>query len=267
MRIFDIGIKTREQINGDKDSASDRIRAKLIADKMDNIEIWRSDTHYSSVIFHLYDFNTLKGIRNKDGLAVYDICDHWDTNKHVVPFAKEVDIVTTCSEPLKEALIEVGVETPIHVITDGHDIQNRRRKFHNDVIKKVVWFGYVDNQHVLDDYYDFLKENNLKLRVIAERDLKKADEFFKWDVNTYYDLINECDLALLPKNGPYKTNNKDVTAWLCGLPVAKTKEDLLLLKDKWERIVHLGGVFYKDYDIVNRAWEYNNICAEYWATK
>lgn len=270
IRSFNIGIKTREQILGEKDSASDRIRAVMVADQFESTEIYREDTNYASIIFHHVDFEGLKRHKklSKEAFAVLDICDYvWHEHKETFRFAKEVDAVIVATQALKDKLIEDGLGTPITVIGDGHDIFNRRKKWHKNVAKNVVWFGYIGNQHVLDEFYDFLKERNLNLRIIADENIGKGDEFVKWNVDTYYDLINECDFALLPKNGEYKTDNKIVTAWLCGLPVARTKQDIVNFISKRGRLEYLKDVDYYKYNIHSRAFDYNRLCDEYHANK
>ena len=264
-RIFDIGIKIREQTTGEGGPASDRIRSRMIAEQMDNMEIWREDTEYGSIIFHQIDFT---GLRKHRGLSVYDICDYtWDLNEDVFRFAQEVDVVVVASRPLKDKLIQDGLNTPVRVIGDGHNLQDRISKWHKEKAEKVVWFGYSDNQHCLDNYYKTIKELGLKLRIISEHNRKLGDEFFKWDINTVNNLINECDFAILPKNGKYKTNNKNVTAWLCGLPVAKTREDIRNFISKENRLNHLVNVDFKQFDIIDRAWDYNSVCVEFYARK
>ena len=271
IREFNIGIKTREIITGEKDCASDRIRAKMIADCSEDIELYRYDTNYFTIIFHQIDFEGLERHREQsilNGLAIYDICDYtWLENADVLRFAQEVDVVTVASQSLKDKIIEDGLKTTVYVIGDGHDLTNRRKKWHKDKAEWVVWFGYIENFVLLDEYLDVLKENGLKLRIIAQRDNKKGDEFIKWDVNTYYDDINNCDFALLPTNGVYKTNNKTVTAWLCGLPVAKTKEDMVNFIEKKARLEYLRDVDYYKFNIIKRAEEYRNLCVKYWGLK
>ena len=131
----------------------------------------------------------------------------------------------------------------------------------------MVWFGYADNQHCIDKYYPLLKRLNLELTVISERDIGRADKFIKWEVDTFKQHINDCDFALLPKNGRYKTNNKDITTWLCGLPVAKSKRDVRDFVSKDKRLEHLAKVDFYKFNIIDRAWNYNDLCVQYLATK
>lgn len=263
--MFNIGIKTREQTTGEPASASDRIRCVMIAEQLENIEIYKPDTDYGSLIFHQIDFT---GLKKHKGLSIYDICDYtWDLNENVFRFAEMVDLVITASQPLKDKLIQDGLKTPVRIIGDGHNIEKRLSKWHKEKAEKVVWFGYVDNQHCLNDYYSVIQELGLKLRIISEHNMKKGDEFFKWDIDTVNNLINECDFAVLPKNGIYKTNNKDVTAWLCGLPVAKTKQEIRDFVSKQRRLNHLVNVDVKQYNIIDRAWDYSDICTEFYARK
>ena len=106
----------------------------------------------------------------------------WHDNEDVMRMAQSVDVVTVCSKSLGEKLKKDGCKTPIHVIGDGHDLTKRAKKWHQEISRKVVWFGYSDNQHVLDDYYGLLKELNLTLRVIAEHDKRKAMDR-DWETN------------------------------------------------------------------------------------
>jgi hypothetical protein len=81
---------------------------------------------------------------------------------------------------------------------------------------------------------DDIKKLGLELTTIAER--KPCDStFIKWNVKDYIRDISKHDFAILPKNGHYKSDNKDITAYLSGIPVAKTIDDVKRLINPLER--------------------------------
>lgn len=262
IRKFKVGIKTKEQINNNKNTASDRIRGRMVVNNSKNIEIYRPDTEYEVVIFHQAD---PVGLFIHKGLKILDICDYEWRDKDddaFFSFIKRMDILIVASKGLKDRLIEDGIKKRIIVIGDGHNIKNRLKKEHKEIAKKAVWFGYIENFPCVVPLLETLKDNNISLRIIAQRDNFRADEFIKWDINTVDKYINECDFAILPKNGKYKTNNKEVTSWLCGIPVARTKEDIIKFKSKQVRQAQLKQVDFSRYDIKDRVKEYTNVCSE-----
>lgn len=255
MREFNIGIRTKQHILGwEEECASDRIRARLIAESLPNaIELYRNDTNYFNVIYHDVD----KKIYGSN-LNILDVCDYaLILENGFEEFASKMDYVVCATKALADC---IKLDVNKKVIGDGHDITKRLRKIHSGVAKKAVWFGYSGNFKCVEPYLDVLKENNIKLRVISEHNNRKNDEFIKWELSTVDKYINECDFALLPFNNKFKTNNKDVTAWLNGLPVAKTKEDIINFICPFKRLEYLRDVDYYNFNINKRARDYYNLC-------
>jgi len=62
----------------------------------------------------------------------------------------------------------------------------------------------------------------------------------KWNKETYQDELLECDIIVNPTSTKgkwgYKSNNKTLTAWSLGIPVANTVEELKRFINAEERI-------------------------------
>lgn len=257
VREFNIGIRTKQTIlNWSEECASDRIRARMIAESLpENIELYRNDTNYFNVIYHNIDRKIYGTFLN-----ILDVCDYaLIIENGFEDFAKKMDCIVCATQALSDA---IKLDIPKIVIGDGHDVQKRLKKWHIEKAKKAVWFGYSGNFKCMEPFMPVLKKNNIELRIISEYNDKRG-EFIKWELETSDKYINECDFAILPFNNKYKTNNKDVTAWLNGLPVAKTEEDIIRFINPFERNKYLSKIDYKEFNIFNRAKDYYNLCAEY----
>lgn len=257
-RNFPIGIRTREQILGAKDCASDRLRAEGIADNHKDIELYREDTEYDAIIFHHHDLAELDGF---EGIKIMDLCDPiWIESDAVKEFIDRMDIIIVSTEGLKK---EIKTDKPVYVVGDGHDTTKRIKKVHRKGNKKVVWFGYSENGHSLSPLMKTIKENGYKLKVISNdkspHPLNKADEYVKWDVKTVDKEISKCDFAVLPVNGEFKSDNKKITAMLAGIPVAQNEKEFKALMSGKERNKVLKDFDFKPYDIKEKAKEYVNI--------
>ncbi len=212
--------------------ASDRIRGEWIAKNSNGVmEIFDPRKQYNVVIFHV----ACAAIAQYGKIKILDICDKvWERNpEEFKEFIKPIHAFIVPTEDLKKELSAIVTDKPIHVITDGHDFmhyQNTITNNHTDIAKQVVWFGYAENAGCLEPFINHIKTLGIKLKVICQNQntfpLKHADSFVKFDVNTYVNEISKADFALLPPNQSYKSNNKDISALLCGIPVAKTIEDV-----------------------------------------
>lgn len=210
--------------------ASDRIRGEWIMKNSPRMELFDPKKDYEAVIFHM----PCRAIAQYGKVKILDICDKvWERNvREFTELIKPIDAIVVPTEGLKEELSKV-TEKPIHVIGDGHDFSHyvgSTQNLHQEPAKEVVWFGYAENAECLEPFMNHLKSAGLKLKVITQhqntKPLGHADVFVKWDINTYLPEIAKADFALLPPNKSYKSNNKEITALLCGIPVAKTKEDI-----------------------------------------
>ena len=219
--------------------ASDRIRGERIVKNSPRMELFDAKNNYEVVIFHV----PCRAISQYGRVKILDICDRvWESNvQEFIDLIAPIDAIVVPTEALKSEVAEV-TDKHVHVIGDGHDFSHYMsidKKNHLETAKEVVWFGYSENAECLVPFMDYIKSSGLKLRVVTQhqntKPLGQADEFVKWDISTYLQEITKADFALLPPNKGYKSNNKEITALLCGIPVAKTIEDISRLMDPVER--------------------------------
>jgi hypothetical protein len=213
--------------------ASDRIRGDWLCDGI-NIENYNpiNVNKYKAIIFHdeCKEFHSFKGIK------VFDVCDKlWETSKKYINLFNKSDLITVPTYELFKYISGV-TKTPIRVIPDRHKLDEFYTKipnFHLAPAKSAVWFGYSHNFHCVLPYLKILNGLNINLVIISDKlpnEIKNSAftkyTFIKWNISTYIEEISKCDFAILPLNKDYKSDNKDITAKLCGIPVAKTYEDI-----------------------------------------
>lgn len=234
-----VGIYLHDMGDPSANYASDRIRGKWIANNSADMEIFIRGREYEVVIFH----SPCAEINQYGKIKILDICDKvWEKNVQTfITQIKNIHAIVVPTEILKEEL-SVITDKPIYVIEDGHDFNHyntRLSNSHKDIAEEAVWFGYAENAHVLKPFINYLKSSGIKLKVISQRQdippLEFADEFIQWDEKTYISEISKSDFAILPPNMDYKSNNKEITALLSGIPVAKTKEDIARFIDPENR--------------------------------
>lgn len=264
-----IGIYLQRNETKEAFCASDRIRGEWIINNSENrMEFFDPQKIYDVVIFHV----ACKAIANHGRIKILDICDRvWERNlDQFKEYIKPIDAVIVPTEELKKEAAVIIPDKPIHVIPDGHDFNHYKHSIinvHNRKAQEVVWFGYAENAACLEPFINYIKSSGLKLKVICQNQntspLQHADVFVKWDVNTYVKEIAKADFALLPPNQSYKSNNKEISAIMCGIPVAKTKEDIarfmipeerqLEMNKKWRELSQYSALSrVKDYmDVIN----------------
>lgn len=232
-----IGVYLQRFFSKEKYCASDRIRGEWIIKNSDKFELYREGVEYDTVIFH----RPVEEIAKTRGIKILDLCDAvWKHQPDFLTLIEPVDAVIVSTQGLKEELRKI-TNKKIFVIDDGHDLdyyKTRRVNYHDTKAKEAVWFGYAQNAHCIVPYIRTLRENGIKLKVISQcplPPLDRADKFVKWDVDTCIEEISKSDFALLPKNGKLKSNNKEITAYLSGIPVARNEEDIKRLVNPKER--------------------------------
>jgi hypothetical protein len=218
--------------------ASDRIRGEWVMKYCPEMEEWRPNQKYDAVIFH----NAVNIIASSHGVRILDVCDQlWE--KDLTSFKRLalcVHGIVTATDELKKQVSQI-VQKPIVTIGDGHYFpfyETRAWNPHAEKARRAVWFGHADNAFSLKPLLnEILTRHALKLTVIAERDPIQSPsiEFAPWKIDTYIREISQADFAVLPLTKPYKSNNKDISALLSGIPVAKTAEDIARLMDPAER--------------------------------
>jgi len=242
METKKIGFVLFENYLQRKDIGSSRIRGHWLLEKMPEAELFIQGKEYETIIFQKVYWKEMA--RAFKGKKILDICDpDWLDGHEVVSFLKEMDAVTVPTEKLKEAISKF-TDRPIYVIPDR--IQTEKmpsRKIHtNGQAKKIVWFGYSHNMDILDQCLFKIKKLGLTLKVISDGNYNSGEcsvENIRWNAETWQDDIKDADFALLPEKlfgrGIFKSLNKTHQAWMLGLPVAKTQEDMDRLMDPVER--------------------------------
>jgi len=230
---------------------SSRIRGHWLIKNWDKVLPYNS-TLESFVQGQKYDFVIfqktywLDFVKKFEGIKILDFCDvDWLDTVPVIEIIDNCDAVTTSTEALRDE-IKKFTDKPVVCIPDRQDLEfHNLKKKHEGRAKMVVWFGYSHNSKVLDKTILFLKKYNLKLKVISDvrPPYMKADKNVKYDWgNPEFDFnkeVLEGDMVLMPENtrarGRFKSNNKTLTAWCLGMPVATTPDELVKFLDPEER--------------------------------
>lgn len=214
-----------------KDSvASSRIRGDWLVKYWEEAEIYRPGKKYDILIFQkAYWREMLAGFK---GLKIFDICDpDWLHGRPIVEAINFCDAITCSTELLADELRKM-TNKKVKVIPDRLDLDlYKKHKVHKGNIKKAVWFGYSTNFGQLPQIIQTLKRNGIRLMIIADKELPETD-FRKWSLDTFNEDFLENDICILPDNTlydpmfKYKSNNKEITSWALGMPVAKTIYDI-----------------------------------------
>lgn len=216
--------------------ASDRIRGEWVMRCCPEMEVWRPGVRYDVSIFH----NPVPHVAEGAGIKILDVCDPmWGDVDHFRRLAGHVDGIVTATDELRRQVLEIA-DRPVRTIGDGHWLpfyETRRPNPHVERAKTVVWFGYADNAHSIVPLLPVIEAAGLVLVAIAERQPVQhaVAKFVPWELDGYIREISRADFAVLPMTRPYKSNNKDVSAMLAGIPVAKTADDIRRLVDPVER--------------------------------
>lgn len=243
-----VGLITFEQYEGRKEIGSSRIRGRWLADNWDEAEIFVQGQKYDVVLYQKAYWCEHAEVFN--GIKILDLCDpdflHWGyRTKQMIDLC---DAVTTSTEALAEA-VRKFTDKPVVCISDRMDLgYHKIKKIHSGKAKNVVWFGYSDNFEMLKPVIHFLIKNNLNLIVVSNKDYKlQANQAgrlevtnYRWTESTVNENIIKGDIVINPKSSKgkwkYKSNNKSLTAYALGMPVARNIEELVKFIDCDERI-------------------------------
>jgi len=244
-----VGFLLFDQFHGRKDTGSSRIRGHWLIKNWPNAELFKQGQKYDVVIYQKAYFVD-HARADKHSIKILDLCDpdflHW--GHRVREMIEEMNAVTTSTESLAEA-IRHFTDKPVKCIPDRIDpeFHQGELKVHENRAEWVVWFGYSTGFDMLKPVLSFLKKNKLGLIVISDNaffmptayvdDIKIAN--YPWDIKTINDHIKEADMVINPQSTAgkwkYKSNNKTLTGWALGMPVATTVEELERFIDPEER--------------------------------
>lgn len=185
------------------------------------------------------DIALAKLAKEKGIKVVVDLTDPlwWFDPKSVGAMMQLADAVTVSSPGLETAVKESGLVTRVVHIPD-----RMLPSFHPTVaehaprlVTTLVWFGLATNRVALTGAMPVLAYvantgHKFRLRIIDDQPTERVEvsgpfevEHVPWALETIHAQLTACDVAVLPPYpGPWgalKSNNKEVTAWWCGLPV------------------------------------------------
>ncbi len=262
---MNIGILLFEQFYGKQEIGSSRIRGHWIAKHWDSsplvvapnetdrtrCEVYRMGAKYDVIIYQKVYW--IEHAEKFQGIKILDICDPdflvWSTR--MAQMIELCDAVTTSTEALAE-FIRKYTDKPVICIPDRMDLEGfgSMKKEHKGKAKVAGWFGYSENFSMLDTAISSLIRHDFdELIVIASKKMpyqlppathgKIMLTNVGWSQETVYRDLLMADVILNPQlatgRWKYKSNNKTVTAWALGLPVASTEAELKLYIDEAPR--------------------------------
>lgn len=245
---------TFEQYHGKRDIGSSRIRARWIVEKWNEAgpdigtaEIYQFGKAYDAMIFQKVYWP--KYAKEFKGIKILDLCDQdWgDWNCSMVEMIEECDAVTCSTLEIAKFIVNI-TDKPVMVIPDRVNFDKiSTRKLHEGPAKKVVWYGYIENQLMLDSAIPAIVKAKLDLIVIANKpytlphgfDGKLQVKNYPWNEATVNADLCKADIIINPRHTSgrwrYKSNNKTVLGWALGIPVAHTEQELLALLEEAPR--------------------------------
>lgn len=261
-----------------KAAGSTFLRATGLAESADDFEIWKHGHKYDNLIFQkAYWREMMEAFK---GPKVLDLCDpDWITGSmEVMETAMLVDAITCSSENLAGQIRKYLPGKIVWHVPDrlNFSVFPSPRTPHEGRAKEIVWFGFINNAHVLlPRFASCINELGLSLTIISDFPYSKEDEiaalrprFIKYDQETAYSLIKEYDIVLNPRSEhslfKYKSNNKTIISWRLGCPVAETPEDLETLLDAGNRNKQTGQqqrLIAEEYDIKISVCQYRSLIA------
>ncbi len=228
--------------------ASSRMRAFWVAEEMPDAEVILSSDVMAGRPVPLADVyifqksircQMVEKLKYRGASAWWDVCDPswwWEPNESL-RIADLVDGVVASNEVLARDFTE-------HHGRECHTIPDRlklahfdKQRQHADVSPvRFIWYGIVPNRVSLPGALVNLERltangHEIELTIMdqqPERHLSYMQHKFpvtyvRWSLEREVEIISRHDIALLPPYpGPWgrvKSNNKELTAWACGLPV------------------------------------------------
>lgn len=242
----------RRTFGADLTSASARIRAAWVAQAWPDCELYdglQRPSDYDVIIFQkVYQAarwrEIARRLRDAGKIVAFDLCDPVWLQGAMAPLHDMLGACTLAvasTEPIREYL---GRFLPAYTIPDRLDLAyHTERKVHTNSIVQMpsaVWFGYSANYEAAGVLRPVLEQYGVPLTTIADRPFPRPDvEFVEWRLETVNAEIVKHDLVLNPPGRnfrwAYKSNNKTITAWALGMPVAHNEEEVIRFLDWRER--------------------------------
>lgn len=264
---------------------STKIRMENMMEHWDEFDYYKYGENPEAMIFQkVYCTYDYKFPKHFEGVKILDTCDpDWFTivDLYIKETLDSVDAVTVPTESLQK-LVQQMTDKKVHIVPDRFNIDEfPQPKKHTQPATKVVWFGYAHNSELMNYVIPSLENRKLDLLVISNsdpmlwkyankpEDYRRRYTYRKYVHNTVYSILQEADICVLPVgNRPqdvYKSNNREITANLCGLPVVSESEALDKMIDHKARQEHIDTIYGKikqDYDIKESIKQYKEIIDE-----
>lgn len=275
---------TFAQWHNKKQVGSTDIRAKNLIKYWDNAELYlygeKPDVMVFQKVYTAPDYDLPKTLK---AIKILDICDpDWLDS---APIKETVDAMTAVVVPTKSLkdFIEQLTDKPVRIIKDRFDLAEfpSKPKTHKGRAKKVVWFGYSHNAELLKSAIKSIIDLGLELTVVSNSDpnvlswaeslnlAKDKYKYIAYDKETINAELAKYDIAILPAGlrprDRFKSENKEIIANLCGLPVVKNRDDLEALIDPKVRQVKAEEAYnkaVKEYDVNLSIKEYKDLINE-----
>lgn len=239
-----VGFQTFEQWHGKKNIGGTRLRAHWpilrwhdAGPEIGDAELYTFGRKYDAIVFQkVYNWDLAE---NFDGVKILDLCDpdwlHW--GYPVKRMIEACDVIVTSSEKLAAAVAVFAGETPVYCINDHVlDPEKLPVKEHKGDLRYVSWYGYGENFPALEPAIPALVKRGLELIVVATAPFtpsvgtKLEVRNLPWTPETWQADFMRGDVVLNPKLNhgrfAYKSDNKTVHPWACGMPVAHNDTEL-----------------------------------------
>lgn len=236
-------------------SASVRFRAQWPAKYWDDADCYDGSqrlTDYDVFVFqklYLTDHARAwaQALTSTGKLLAFDLCDaNWLlSEEHKRRLLAVLPLFDFAVAPTKLLVEWLGQWLPARHIPDRLDLEVHQEKHeHKPGEISLVWFGYSGNLVTLETLWSLLRERGFSLTIISdglpEEWESESVRFVRWTPEGANAEIARHDVALNPGldkgHFAYKSHNKTITAWALGVPVAKTLEEMLRLRDYDERV-------------------------------
>lgn len=282
---------------GDESWGSSRLRAYWPAKYMEDAAVVTIQSVEASLpLAEAYiwqksiNVNYLIESRQKGILNFWDVCDPlwWWTPNEVKAIAPQVDGMVFSSTPLmddfKAWALENDVQTPVYCIPDRMDLAHYpiQRQHANVQPVRLIWFGLSINRMGLFGAFGDLERlvcngHQIELTIFDDRpgDPMEVQASFpiyysRWSLGHENAIIASHDIAILPPYpgswGKVKSNNRQLTAWACGLPVNagdyNSLRDLIEQPDLRQQIAESRTQERPSYNIKQSAREWENLLCQ-----
>lgn len=197
-----------------------------------------------------------RALKAQGKMLVFDMCDaDWiqsETHqRRLLDILPLFDFAVAPTQPIRDWLARwlPAYVIPDRLDLDFHTARHKVREGQERPAPSLIWFGYSGNLVALDAMWPELKPvldtHDLPLTILADalpdewRDrswgLGHTPTWLRWTLERANEIIAGHDVALNPRLNEgrfaYKSENKTITAWALGVPVARTVEELLGLLD------------------------------------